>query len=1136
MKKLTFFFLFLVYFSFPFNIFSFELSHTLNFDSESLTFEKLKGYDLVKLKDAHLMYNTGEPALPVKNIYLFVPENAEVIGLEIKNVVKEKLPEKYLIFPAQPAQPLIKSQDKVPFVSPKQVVYSSSVPYPEAPLRYIKTGSLGGKKIAVLQASPLYWIPKEKSLYFYKEIEFELKYELEDIQRIDRKSLISPSRTSKTQAIYDQIIEKLVENPSDLTFQSQTTNQIEGGVEWEYLIITHQDFDTTFKRLADWKKKKGIRYRIRTTQWIQSNYSGDDLAEKIRNYIKTAYQDSGCVWVLLGGDTGVIPARIAHIEMQSITEDIPSDLYYADLDGSWDDDGDYVYGELEDSLDLFPDVFVGRAPASTVEQAQTFINKVLTYEKNPPTDYQKKILFFAEYSDAETDNGIAKDMIDYYFIPPDFDPIAKLYERDENENAEAVLDSMDVGFNFLNHCGHANYGVLCTGPDNIFRSDMDGLNNSPKFSGFLYSIGCWPAAIDYDCIAEHFVNNPDGGGFFIGNSRYGWYTPTLPGYGSGDLFDQQFFASIFKRGLNRIGQVLADSKAKYVADAQQENDYRWIEFGLIFLGDPEMPLWTDTPKTLQVNFPDTIVVGENNFEVSVNYVPDIPIPEALVCVAKPDTDEVYVTGKTNSSGQIFFTIHPVAAGSLFVTVTHPNFLPFESAAWVRYDAPCVLYKSHSITDSGNGDGIINPSETVELVVTLGNFGDQEASGVVCTLSCSDPLIEISDSTGDFGNIASQGEAEDTFVFNVSSMCPDNHTINFDLRIMDNNSKQWTSKLSLKVGRPVLCYQKSLIFDGPGGNGKADPEETLDLKIYLKNSGLGNGYDVYAKLSTSDPYVGIISDSSDFGDIPSESLKSCYDFYTIHIGTPPTQPYFATLNLDINSQDFSETDSFMILIGGEDFVDDVESGEGGWTHWGTVDKWHLTNHRSHSANTSWYLGEEGSWLYSPSFTSYLLSPSIVLPENAELSFWTWYEIEAGWDYAYCEITGIDIPDPSGWKVLCMMTGASGGWVEKQFDLSEYFGDTIQVRFTFFSDDDPYQYEGWYIDDIEIKGEKPDISGDVNADGVINLLDVICLANYILKGGPAPNPMDSGDVNCDGVINLSDVVYLANYLLKGGPPPC
>jgi uncharacterized delta-60 repeat protein len=68
----------------------------------------------------------------------------------------------------------------------------------------------------------------------------------------------------------------------------------------------------------------------------------------------------------------------------------------------------------------------------------------------------------------------------------------------------------------------------------------------------------------------------------------------------------------------------------------------------------------------------------------------------------------------------------------------------------------------------------------------------------------------------------------------------------------------------------------------------------------------------------------------------------------------------------------------------------------------------------------------------------------------------------------------------------------------------------------------------------------LRGDANADGVINVTDVVYLINYLflIPPGPAPEPLDAGDVNCDGVINVTDVVYLINYLflVPPGPPPC
>jgi hypothetical protein len=63
----------------------------------------------------------------------------------------------------------------------------------------------------------------------------------------------------------------------------------------------------------------------------------------------------------------------------------------------------------------------------------------------------------------------------------------------------------------------------------------------------------------------------------------------------------------------------------------------------------------------------------------------------------------------------------------------------------------------------------------------------------------------------------------------------------------------------------------------------------------------------------------------------------------------------------------------------------------------------------------------------------------------------------------------------------------------------------------------------------------IRGDANADGVVDVGDIVHLVNYLYKSGPAPDPLDAGDANCDEVVNLGDVVFLVNYLYKGGPAP-
>jgi hypothetical protein len=62
------------------------------------------------------------------------------------------------------------------------------------------------------------------------------------------------------------------------------------------------------------------------------------------------------------------------------------------------------------------------------------------------------------------------------------------------------------------------------------------------------------------------------------------------------------------------------------------------------------------------------------------------------------------------------------------------------------------------------------------------------------------------------------------------------------------------------------------------------------------------------------------------------------------------------------------------------------------------------------------------------------------------------------------------------------------------------------------------------------------GNMVDDEILELSDVIFLANYLFRAGPAPNPVCKADMNCDGVPDLGDFVYLINYLYKFGNAPC
>jgi hypothetical protein len=65
----------------------------------------------------------------------------------------------------------------------------------------------------------------------------------------------------------------------------------------------------------------------------------------------------------------------------------------------------------------------------------------------------------------------------------------------------------------------------------------------------------------------------------------------------------------------------------------------------------------------------------------------------------------------------------------------------------------------------------------------------------------------------------------------------------------------------------------------------------------------------------------------------------------------------------------------------------------------------------------------------------------------------------------------------------------------------------------------------------------VCGDADANGNVNVSDIVYLIDYVFADGPEPIPhMLAGDVDCNETVNVSDVVYLIAFVFGDGPPPC
>ena len=105
------------------------------------------------------------------------------------------------------------------------------------------------------------------------------------------------------------------------------------------------------------------------------------------------------------------------------------------------------------------------------------------------------------------------------------------------------------------------------------------------------------------------------------------------------------------------------------------------------------------------------------------------------------------------------------------------------------------------------------------------------------------------------------------------------------------------------------------------------------------------------------------------------------------------------------------------------------------------------------------------------------------------------------------------------------------ISKKFDFEteEYNGVRIDYIIKFYNENVSGELDfiqrGIYIGDITL--------GDINFDGVVNILDVVALVQYILGTSDfTDQQIAAGDMNQDGGINILDIVSLMAYIVGGG----
>ncbi len=1077
-----------------------ELTLPLSFTADDLIFKGSGEYDQVYLRDGGLTDRVGWPQIPYTTVHLALPPGGQIDSVTVDTPSPFRLPGEFSLFPCQPPQVLSKDPTTITFRQPDPVAYRSAEEYPAQFAQPAGGGGYAGYQLGAVKVYPVHYIAADSAILLYQSLDVHVHYTLGDQTPIAAKSVpkkfVSPLHT---------VVQSLVHNPDQATTEPAAPSFRKTTLDpkdVEYLIVTTEYLESALQPLADWKTAKGVPAEIVTLEWVYANYAGADAADILRNFLKDAYQEWGVRWLLLGGDTYYVPHRTAwamDVEYGGSYDEneLPTDWYFADLDGTWDANQNGIYGEVGDNVDLYPELIIGRAPCDSRYEMNNWVAKVLQYEQNPPTDYQLNMAFYAEvlWGNPYTDGGIAKNYIEDLYIPDRFAPIEKLYQSLGNETQSAVIQSLNNGQNIVNHNGHCWIDYMSTGSGGLVGWDMDNLYNGSRQTAFLFSIGCWPAAFDYDCVAEHFVTNPNGGGVaFIGNSRYGWGSPGNSEYGYSDRLDQQMFKALLADSMPQLGAAFTKARSVYVPHARQENVYRWCIYECNLLGDPEMPVWTDTPRQIVVDHPDNIQFGstEYTFTVTDNTTKQ-PLVDALVCVQQGS--DVYERGLTDERGQVRLTLDPAPSGTMTLTVTNHNYLMYQTYLDVGGSGTSLHLTEVTIDDvaGGNGDGVPSPGEACDLYLSLQNSGTNTAPGVTGSISlAANPYVSLISSSLSFGDIAAGATvtSQTPCQMTIAADCPPGYNVNFDWVVTESGGTPHAGSSTIHIQSSLVAYYRYHVDDAAGnGNGIADPGETLTVRLWLKNTGSVTAMGVSVLPNTADPYLSLPTDPQPVGTLAPDEIG--YAEFTTSIDPSTPIPRFPLIEMTITSDNGSDDiDSVLFSIGPHGIGEDFESGSPGWTHGGTRDYWHECSHRVLNGTTAWYSGIEDDWYYQGSTRSWLESPEIVVGPDAQLTFWDWFSVpNYGVDGLHVIVTvaGSNNPDTldfigtGGALDSALITGNS--WTKEEYDLSGYApGTRVKARFAFSSDNDADEDEGFYIDDVRLEST-PDYDLNVNPTRIL-----------------------------------------------------
>jgi hypothetical protein len=1140
-----------------------QVTHTMYFDPP--TFQAVDGQMVPVFSQGYLISNPGEPLVPRIGVTLLLPPGEEMVSVRVSTFNRQVLPGRYHLPPAQKQYPLSDLKNH-PATPENPDIYQNNTFYPASRVTDRQTYFLSGHGLGFLTICPLEYNPVTGEIAYYRQIEVTA------ITNSTPRARQAQSLYRSTEKVRARVAQKVV-NPENLAQYAVEQTDLEN--VYQILLITANNWIEDFQPWIDFKNACGMPVYVETIENILATYPGVDDAEKIRNCIIHDYQQWATLeYVVLGGDgdgnSPVLQHRGLSYQGSTTDNDIAADLYFVALDGNWDNNGNHIYGEPGE-YDLVAELAVGRMCVDSRTEIANAINKSMMYSRQPvDADIEKGLMvgedlgwtvWGSAYKD-EIRNGSSNWGYTTVGFPANFDT-RTLYDTPSFTWSALthLLPMFNNGVNLVNHLGHANvtYGLKFNSGD---VNDNNMTNNGTNHGFYLiFTQGCYCGSFDNrtenntytsDCIGESFTTIHNSAFAYIGNSRYGWGS-TNNTNGASQYFDRQFFDAIFGENIYKLGWVLNDSKEDVIPWINVEI-MRWCYYEVNILGDPTIDLWTATPVDMQPELPDEIIVDQEAVEVNVPGVEG-----ALIGISHQG--ELIGIGTTDATGHATVTLDPPPQmlDPLTFVITAHNYHYFTDSveviapqgAWILLDG----YTLHD--DTGNNNGLLDWGETISLDVTFQNVGLLDATGVSAEMTGDIRQVSIIDGSATVGSIAAgtSSEVENAFSFRVNPMIEDQQTVTLTLTIHDAQDSTWTRYINLTSHAPNLDVE---FIDLNGtGYGHLPVGQASTLQFTIHNQGTSATPAGQLTVTTDTPMITMTGNSASLGVLAPDSSGTPSSTYTINVSSSCPEPASVMLYLTLSDPATQYVGHMMtrMYVGG--IFNNVEAGEGTWTHAGTNDQWHISTQRNHSPNgqQSWKCGDTGGGNYSSGEDATLTTDEFNLAENSMLTFWHWMQAELSQSYpgqcydgGIVEITTnggqswVPITPSSGYPYITRGSGPFGtgvsvfsgihDWEQVYFDLSAYSG-TVQIRFHFGSDG-AVEMEGWYVDDIEIRpNEMPEAPENLTASITLGRVNL----NWSYAGGGLDEQGElcfnvyRNEVKIDSMVNFHAYIDVLDGLPSG-----